>query len=46
MDSQLEDFRKKFSSFQIPPVKKAMLRLSPTTLQWKVDLGVDDYRKK
>jgi hypothetical protein len=23
-----------------------MLRIAPTTLQWEVDLGVDDYGKK
>jgi len=27
-----EDFRKKSSFFQIPPIKKAMLRLSPAML--------------
>jgi hypothetical protein len=38
------DFRKKSSFFQIPPVKKAMLRLSPTTLQARVALGIAHYR--
>jgi len=37
------DFGQKSSFFQIQPIKKAMLRLSPKSLQKKDGLGVDDY---
>jgi hypothetical protein len=42
----VEDFRKKSSFFQIPPIKKAMLRLSPTYLQSELSLNLDDYGEK
>jgi len=32
--------------FPNPTDQNANLKLSPTALQWEVDLRVDDYRKK
>jgi hypothetical protein len=43
---QKQDFRKKSSFSQILPVKKAMLRLSPTTMQSEMTLRVNDYGEK
>jgi hypothetical protein len=39
------EVRKKSSFFQIPPVKKAMLRLTPKP-QFQVDFGFDGYGRK
>jgi hypothetical protein len=38
-------FRKESSFSQDPADQNADLKLSPTILQWQVDLGVDDYQK-
>jgi hypothetical protein len=44
--SKNEEYRKKSSFFQIPPTKKAMLRLSPTSLHPEMTLRVDDCWQK
>jgi hypothetical protein len=41
--SFFEDYRKKFSFFQNPADQKTNLRLSPTSQQWQLDFGDDDY---
>jgi hypothetical protein len=40
------DYRKKSALFQGKVALLPNLTLPPTTLQWEVDLGVDDYRRK
>jgi hypothetical protein len=42
----IEEYRKYSSFFQNPVVLDVDLPLSPTNLEWKVNLGRDDYRKK
>jgi hypothetical protein len=42
-NSENHEFRKKSSFFQIPPIKKAMLRIAPTSLHPNATLKVNDY---
>jgi len=40
------EYRKLSFFSKIQPIQKSNLTLTPTTLRWEVDVGVDDYRKK